>query len=75
MGIHSHWYNDAKTIIFRKMSATWTWDEYRQSSKQEQIMVEAVQHSVTLIIDASQSLSLPVGSLSYFKREIGRAHV
>lgn len=70
MGIHSQWYNDTKTIIHREMSLTWTWDEYTQNSKQEYLMVEAVQHPVTLIIDASQSLTLPVGSLSYFKQEL-----
>jgi hypothetical protein len=70
MSSRSSWGNEEKTIIYRELGAIWTWDEYLTSSKQEDKMIETVQHPITLIIDASHSLSLPNGSIGQFKHAL-----
>lgn len=67
MSSRSSWGNEEKTIIYRKLSKFWTWDEQLLSCKQEHQMAETVPHNISLIIDVSESISLPTGALAHFK--------
>lgn len=70
MSSQSVWGNEEKTIIYRPMSSLWTWDEFLESCEEEQIMAKFSNKPVSLIVDLSQTLTLPVGSLGYFKRAL-----
>jgi hypothetical protein len=70
MGIHLDWDNESKTIIRREMSGTWSWDEYIENCRHEHEMAISVPNKVSLIIDVRQSLTLPSGTITHFKRAL-----
>jgi hypothetical protein len=70
MPVHAQWDNPQKTIMRWTFEGAWTWDEYyslRVSTNQE---IAAEPHPVDLIVDLSQSKTLPSGVLTHGKNAV-----
>jgi hypothetical protein len=60
------WMDDTKCILMQVLPETWEWDDYSIAMGKLRQMLEAVDHEVCIIIDASNVNLLPKGFMIYF---------
>jgi len=63
MPISVTWDNDGKTILMRKMTNPWTWQDYGDAMKVVHQMLSEVEHTVDIIVDCTEINDLPDGAL------------
>ena len=68
MPVHVDWDNEDRTVIRYDLAGHWNWHEFEVAVEQSFAMTESVTHTVHVIIDMRQSLSIPDGAILYFKR-------
>jgi len=69
MAIEVAWGNPEKTIILQTYDGKWTWDEFFQASEVETgHLMDSVTHTVDVITDYTDSVSMPSSATLRFGR-------
>jgi hypothetical protein len=67
MPIQVIWGNEEKTVILREMSGKWTWDEFFESQRTVNDMLEGIPQTIDQIFDVSRASALPQGALTQLR--------
>ena len=67
MSIEVSWDNADKTIIYTKVTGSWTWEEMYAVSEKSIDMRRSVKHPVGSIVDFREAKGLPGGAISHAK--------
>lgn len=59
MSIHSHWHDDARTILLLHADAAWTWDDLFAEMDTIISRIDEAGHLVDLILDFTETLHIP----------------
>lgn len=68
MPVYVDWDNEDRTVIRYDLAGHWDWHAFEVAVEQSFAMTESVTHTVHVIIDMRQSMSMPDGAILYFKR-------
>ncbi len=74
MPVTNIWDNTDKTIMYVGVIGRWTWDEMYNASQVSYAMIDSVKHEVCVIIDFSQSISMPKNAMTHARNMIGQRH-
>lgn len=69
-----NWFDEEKTIIVHYFDGKWTLQDYLQSLKDSELMLNTVDHPVTLFLDMTHSKGLPKGFMSVLRANAKRRH-
>ena len=63
MPISVTWDNEEKTILLRKVTKPWSWQDYIEAMKVVHQKLSEVDHMVDIIVDCTEINNLPDGAL------------
>jgi len=68
MGIHLRWDDESRTRVIWEFDRTWNWKDYFAAQEQHMKLAAEVDYPVDAIVDMRESVSLPSGVPTQFKR-------
>ncbi|NWF68280.1 MAG: hypothetical protein HXY40_04280 [Chloroflexi bacterium] len=68
MPVTVQWDDDAHTIIYFRLTAPWSWDDYEHGDQQVRALLDSVNHTVDIILDFASMGMLPLNSFPYIRR-------
>jgi len=74
MGIEVRWVDTQQTAMIYNFLDPWTWQDYYTTTTQGRTMLASVNHKVIILINLSETRSIPPGALSHLRRAVSHSH-
>lgn len=72
MPVEFAWDNDAQTVLRVTATPLWNWNDFHKALRRATFWLDAVDHTVEIIVDLRHSGKLPAGALGHI-RSLGTA--
>ncbi len=70
MGANVKWISEKKKVLYYELNGNWNWQNFEAMLERGYGMTESVSHQVHMLIDFTNSKSLPDGSLLMWKKMV-----